>query len=124
MCGGGGGVGRGGWVGLGWGVDGRGRFDAGAHGGLGEISGKSTVLYVMSERGAVSTGRHRRLYGVPTESMLADDLTKAMLQGSGLWDLIYHHGYWAPFRRMDLEEDYVTMESTGEVVRWRICNTT
>ena len=54
--------------------------------------------------------------------MLADDLTKAMIHGSGLWELIYRFGFWAPFRRYDLEEDYVTMEPSGEIIRWRIQN--
>ena len=50
------------------------------------------------------------------------DLTKAMVYGSGLWELVYAHGFWAPFRRDDLEEDYFTMEPSGEIIRWRICN--
>ena len=35
-------------------------------------------------------------------------------------ELIYRLGYWAPFPRHDLEEDFVTMEPTGEIVRWKV----
>ena len=43
-----------------------------------------------------------------------------MVEGSGLWPLVYRYGWWSPFQRADLDEDYITMEPNGEIVRWRV----
>ena len=43
-----------------------------------------------------------------------------MVEGSGLWPLVYRYGWWSPFQRADLEEDYITMEPDGSIVRWRL----
>ncbi len=73
-------------------------------------------------REAIQTSRIYRLHWIPTEAMLADDLTKAMLIGSGLWPILYQTGWWSVASRDDLPEDYVSMNCDGKIERWRLVN--
>jgi hypothetical protein len=100
-------------------VDARSLFDAVTSPDIGKITDKSCLIYLLAYRELVNQRRLRRVWWVPTEAMLADDLTKRMLWGSGLWPLVYAHGWWSPFPRDDLEEDYVSMEPDGKILRWR-----
>ena len=62
-----------------------------------------------------------RMSWVPTESMLADDTTKAMVYGSCLWPIVYAMAYWQPFRRPELNEDWATWTAAdGQVTRWHL----
>ena len=87
---------------------------------MGKITDKGCLIYMFAVRESIKHRRNWRMIWVPTESCLADDLTKSMQEGSGLWPLIYQHGWWSPFQRSDLEEDYITMEPPGSVQRWRL----
>ena len=100
-------------------MDCRGLFDSIAAVIPGKLLDKGMVLWLAWVRECF---RHwlEELVWVPTESMLPDDLTKAMVVGSGLWPILYQLGWWSPLPRDDLEEDYVGMEPDGKVVRWRL----
>ena len=54
---------------------------------------------------------------IPTESMLADGLTK-WLTIDHTWSMLYEHGFWSPFYQPWLPEDFVRYED-GQVARYR-----
>ncbi len=87
---------------------------------MGKLSDKSTVLYAMSYRDALRARILRRLHWVPSEAMLADDLTKGMIHGSGLWEVMFRYAFWQPQSRPELPEDWVTWTQDGQVVRYRL----
>ncbi len=100
--------------------DAKGLFDAVSSREIGKITDKGVLVYLLSYREMVRRRKLRRLHHVPTESMLADDLTKTMSWPTLQWPLLYETGAWIPFARDDLEEDYTTMEPNGEIVRYRL----
>ena len=102
-------------------VDARGLFDALTNRDLGKLTDKSMALYVISYREQLRSRIVARMHWVPTESMLADDLTKKMIYGSGLWPILFCFAFWQPDSRPELTEDYVTWYgNNGEVVRYRL----
>jgi len=104
-------------------VDAKGLFDALAAPTMGKITDKNTVLYLLSYREQMRARVLRKLNWAPTESMLADDLTKWMIEGSGLWEVLYQTGTWQPFARPELPEDWVTWDGAdGSVTRYRLGN--
>lgn len=99
-------------------IDARGLFDCLVAQDLGKLTDKSTVLYVMAYRDAIKRRVLEALYWVPSEAMLADDLTKSMESGSGLWEVFYKYSAWLPQPRLDLSEDWVSRVN-GVVTRYR-----
>jgi hypothetical protein len=101
-------------------IDAKGLFDAMTAASTGKITDRSSILYLLQYREAMRVRHLSKLHWAPTESMLADDLTKAMLWGSGLWPILYEHAYWQPFRREDLPEDWVSWTQDGAVTRYQL----
>jgi hypothetical protein len=102
-------------------MDCKGLFDALTNRDLGKITDKTQVLWVLSYREALRGRLMEKCSWVPTESMLADDLTKAMIVGSGLWPIVFMFAYWQPFSRPELPEDWVTFNvRNGSVTRYRL----
>lgn len=85
-------------------VDAKDLFDACTNPELGKVTDKNSTIYLMSYREAIRQRRIRRMFWIPTESMLADDLTKKMQYGSGLWPLFYENQWWMPAPRDGLKK--------------------
>jgi hypothetical protein len=96
-------------------------IDAKAAREMGKLTDKSMLLYALAYREALRTGMIEFLFWIPTESMLADELTKFKSEVGQDWLELYDHGYWYPRLRLDLPEDLCTFHTaSGFVCRWRM----
>jgi hypothetical protein len=103
------------------GIDAKGLFDCLAAREMGKLTDKSMLLYALAYREALHTGMIEFLFWIPTESMLADELTKFKSEVGQDWLELYDHGYWYPRLRLDLPEDLCTFHTaSGFVCRWRM----
>ena len=101
-------------------VDAKGLFDSLSAIDMGKLTDKTMLLYVLSVRELLKIGLVLQLVWIPTEAMLADDLTKEM-EPSGNWQVLYRTGWWTPQHRPDLLEDCVTFSPRdGSTKRWRV----
>jgi hypothetical protein len=101
-------------------VDAKGLFDSLSAIDMGKLTDKTMLLYALSVRELLKIGLVLQLVWIPTEAMLADDLTKEM-EPSGNWQVLYRTGWWTPQHRPDLLEDCVTFSPRdGSTKRWRV----
>jgi len=98
-------------------VDCKGLFDSVTARNPGKLTDKSMVLWLAAYREAISQQRITSMCWIPTESMLADGLTK-WLTIDHTWSMLYEHGFWSPFYQPWLPEDFVRYED-GQVTRYR-----
>jgi len=98
-------------------VDCKGLFDSVTARNPGKLTDKSMVLWLAAYREAIEQQRITSMCWIPTESMLADGLTK-WLTIDHTWSMLYEHGFWSPFYQPWLPEDFVRYED-GQVTRYR-----
>ena len=107
-------------IGLHTGIDAKGVFEALNSRDMGKISDKSMIIYVMAYRQAVREKLVEVLGWMPTESMMADALTKFMDPGE-IWAYFYRYAWWTPQLLSHLPEDLVLYDTnTGQSQRWRM----
>jgi hypothetical protein len=108
-------------IGIYAGVDARGLFDSLTARDIGKLTDKSMLIYCMAYREALRFRIVDLMFWLPTESMLADELTKEKDEISEDWWQLYHIGSWFPRCRPELTEDLVTFDTlTGLTSRWRM----
>jgi len=101
-------------------IDARGVFDAITAREMGKLTDKSMVLYLAAFREAIKQKMYRFFAWIPTQSMLADCLTKDMDPGD-MWDTLFKFAWWAPYRLEFLLEDLVIYDCVkGTVSRYRM----
>ena len=101
-------------------IDANGLFESLISKDLGKITDKGMLLYVKAMRQALLEKLFRLFCWIPTQSMLADSLTKTMDPGE-LWERFYAESWWTPLRQEWLPEDLKIFDTlTGTVTRWRM----